>query len=78
MRSSWSIRGVQIGRRPEAAQWFSSVDQGICGHLTRRNLAALAEERGDHAEALDQWDAVLAECPGDPEARRCLERFSVR
>ena len=32
-------------------QKFASVDQGIYGHLTRRNLAALAKERGDLAEA---------------------------
>jgi hypothetical protein len=30
---------------------FCSVDQGIYGHLTRRNLAVLAQERGDVAEA---------------------------
>ena len=29
---------------------FRSVDLGIYGHLTRRNLAALAAERGDHVE----------------------------
>jgi len=51
--------------RPER---FSSVDQGIYGHLTRRNLAALAAERGDHAEAKKLWTEVLAECPGDREA----------
>jgi len=51
--------------RPER---FSSVDQGIYGHLTRRNLAALANERGDHAEAKKLWTEVLAECPGDREA----------
>ena len=61
-------------RRPEQ---FASVDQGIYGHLTRRNLAALARERGDHAEAARLWAEVLRECPGDPEAlaaaseRRC-------
>jgi len=47
---------------------FSSVDQGIYGHLTRRNLAALAAERGNHAEAKKLWTEVLAECPGDREA----------
>ena len=47
---------------------FCSVDQGIYGHLTRRNLAALAAERGDHAGAKRFWSEVLAECPGDPEA----------
>ena len=34
--------------RPER---FASVDMGIYGHLTRRNLAALAAERGDAEEA---------------------------
>ena len=34
--------------RPEQ---FRSVDPGIYGHLTRRNLAALAAERGDQAGA---------------------------
>ena len=32
-------------------QKFASMDQGIYGHLTRRNLAALAKERGDLEEA---------------------------
>ncbi len=41
---------------------------GIYGHLTRRNLAAMAAERGDHEEAVRLWRAVLAECPGDREA----------
>ncbi len=51
---------------------FCSVDQGIYGHLTLRNLAVLAEERGDHAEALQLWKLVLEACPGDAEARaRC-------
>ena len=59
--------------RPER---FSSVDEGIYGHLTRRNLAALAEERGDRAEAALQWSGVLSECPDDAEARRALERLA--
>ena len=41
-------RRILTLKRPEQ---FSSVDQGIYGHLTRRNLAALAAERGDRAEA---------------------------
>jgi GT2 family glycosyltransferase len=57
-------------KRPEQ---FSSVDQGIYGHLTRRNLARLAAERGDHAEAERLWTEVLAECPGDAEALSRLE-----
>ena len=35
-------------RRPER---FASLDMGIYGHLTRRNLAVLAAERGDRTEA---------------------------
>jgi GT2 family glycosyltransferase len=53
---------------------FCSVDQAIFGHLTRRNLAALAAERGDHARAEQLWAEVLAECPGDREAVAKLER----
>jgi hypothetical protein len=34
---------------------FCSVDQGIYGHLTRRNLAVLAAERGDQAEVRRLW-----------------------
>ena len=54
---------------------FCSFDQGIYGHLTRRNLAMLAAERGDHAEAEQLWREVLAECPGDREALAKLERL---
>ena len=60
-------------RRPER---FSSVDEGIYGHLTRRNLAALAEERGDRAEAALHWSAVLSECPEDVVATAALGRLA--
>jgi glycosyltransferase involved in cell wall biosynthesis len=60
-------------KRPEQ---FSSVDQGIYGHLTRSNLAVLAAERGDLAEAERLLTEVLAECPGDAQALSRLE--SVR
>ena len=52
-----------------------SFDQGIDGHLTRRNPAALSTERGDHAEARRLWADILAECPGDREALAKLERL---
>ena len=64
-------RRILTLKRPDQ---FCSVDQGIYGHLTRRNLAALAAERGDHAEAERLWDEVLAECPGDREALAKLAR----
>jgi len=47
---------------------FCSVGQGIYGHLTLRNLAVLAEERGDSAEARRVWRMLLDACPGNPEA----------
>ena len=62
-------------RRPER---FASVDQGIYGHLTRRNLAALAAERGDREEEARLWRAVLAECPGDREALAKLGSLAPR
>jgi hypothetical protein len=43
--------------------------------VTRRNLAALARERGDHAEEAALWRAVLVECAGDREALAALERL---
>jgi len=58
-------------RRPER---FSSVDQGIYGHLTRRNLARLAIARNDLPDAALHWRAILAERPDDPEARAELAR----
>jgi glycosyltransferase involved in cell wall biosynthesis len=65
-------RRILTLRRPEQ---FCSVDPGIYGHLTRRNLAVLAAERSDLAEAARLWREVLAECPGDLEAIAKLERF---
>jgi tetratricopeptide (TPR) repeat protein len=55
-------------------QQYCSFDDGIYGHITRRNLAALAAERGDLAEARRLWEAVLAECPGDRQALAQLGR----
>ena len=62
---------VLMLRRPEQ---FASLDEGIYGHVTHRNLAVLAEERGDHAAAAVHWAAVLSERPNDPDARQALER----
>ena len=58
-------------KRPDQ---FCSFDQGIYGHVTRRNLAAIAAERGDYAEAERLWQDVLVECPGDREALSRLAR----
>ncbi len=68
-RACWSR--ILTLRRPEK---FASVDEGIYGHVTMRNLAVLAEERGDLAEAGLRWSEVLARRPGDPEAARGVAR----
>jgi tetratricopeptide (TPR) repeat protein len=65
-------RRILTVHRPEQ---YRSVDEGIYGHLTRRNLAMLAAERGDDAEAARLWCAVLAECPGDREALAQLRQL---
>ncbi len=58
-------RRILTLKRPDQ---FCSVDRGIYGRLTLRNLAVLAAERGDRAEARRLWRMVLDACPGDPEA----------
>jgi tetratricopeptide (TPR) repeat protein len=65
-------RRILTLRRPER---FASVDTGIYGYVTRRNLAKLAEEQGDRAEAVRQWSAILAELPGDAESLAALNRL---
>ena len=60
---SW--RRILELKRPEQ---YCSFDNGIYGHVTRRNLARLAAERGDVAEAGRLWCEVLTECPGDAQA----------
>ena len=47
---------------------FASVDQGIYGHLTRRNLAALARRARGFGGGAAPVAPVLEECPGDLEA----------
>jgi len=61
----WRVASGEWRKRTDQ---FCSVDQGIYGHLTLRNLAVLAEERGDRAEARRLWRMVLDACPGNPEA----------
>ncbi|MGP0063720.1 MAG: hypothetical protein ACLQGP_09005 [Isosphaeraceae bacterium] len=61
--------------RPEQ---FASLDMGIYGHQTRRNLAVLAAERGEVDEAVRLWRAVLDECPHDREVLAMLERAQVQ
>ncbi len=58
-------RRILTLKRPDR---FCSVDQGIYGHLTLRNLAVLAEERGDRDEARRLWRMVLEASPGDAQA----------
>jgi hypothetical protein len=59
-------------KRPDR---FCSVDQGIYGHLRRRNVAALTAERGDRAGAEKLCAEVLAELPSDLQA---AEKLGIR
>jgi hypothetical protein len=43
--------------------------------LTLRNLAVLAEARGDRPEAERLWQSALAECPGDHDAQAAVQRL---
>jgi hypothetical protein len=70
--AEWCWRTMLGLSRPER---FASVDMGIYGHLTRRNLVAMAAERGDRDEEAHHWAEVLAECPSDAEATARLERL---
>ena len=54
-------------RRPER---FASVDMGIYGHLTRRNLAVLAAERGDRDEAAEHLADGARRVPRRPRGTR--------
>jgi hypothetical protein len=58
-------RRILTLKRPDQ---FCCVDQGTYGHLTLRNLAVLAEERGDRVESRRLWRMVLDACPDDAEA----------
>jgi YD repeat-containing protein len=75
---SYNADGDQTGETwvsaspAEAITLTYDADYELTGHLTRRNLAALATERGDRQEAKAQWRAVLDECPGDREALKHL------
>jgi len=57
-------RRILTLKRPDQ---FCSVDHGIYGHLTLRNLAVLAEERGDRVEAQRLWsmDRLARKVPQD-------------
>jgi tetratricopeptide (TPR) repeat protein len=66
-------RRILTLKRPEQ---FASLDMGIYGHLTRRNLAVLAEERGDPPEAGRLWREVLADCPREGDAVWAVQRLA--
>jgi len=78
------------GRHEEAAQGYldllhyrpephyTSVNEGISGHLARHNLALVYQDMGELARATEQWQAILAERPGYPAARRALQELGAR
>ena len=72
--SCW--RRILTLKRPEQ---FCSVDQGIYGHLTLRNLAVLAAERGDHDRGRrPSGGGCSTNARGTPRQRRCWNTWSPR
>jgi glycosyltransferase involved in cell wall biosynthesis len=79
-------RGDRIGARAcwaellrsRATDHFASLDTGLCGYKTRHNLAHLALEDGDLAEAEAHWRAALAERPNFMEAWQGLQEVELR
>ena len=65
-------RRILTLRRPEQ---FASVDQGIYGHLTRRNLAALAAERGDHGRGRGSGARCSPNAPATARPSTCSAVF---
>ena len=65
-----------IGAWGQAREGAGGSDPtGRPGHLTLPNLAVLAEDRSDRAEARRLWRMVLEACPGDPEAMSRAEAW---
>jgi hypothetical protein len=61
---------------PKRPAQFCSVDQGIYGQFTLRNLGVLAEKRGNHTESRRLWRMVNGAFPGDPDAMSRVEAAS--
>jgi O-antigen biosynthesis protein len=57
---------------------FSSVDRGLDGFKARQNLAVVAADMGDFAEAERQWRRVVEEMPGYRAGWRGLGEALVR
>jgi GT2 family glycosyltransferase/tetratricopeptide (TPR) repeat protein len=57
-------RQAYVGALSSREKWhITSADPGLSGFKTRHNLAMLAEEMGDLAEAERQWREVVREVP---------------
>ncbi|MHB1560028.1 MAG: glycosyltransferase [Isosphaeraceae bacterium] len=80
----------ELGRLDEARQayievlerrddrHFSSVDRGLDGFKARQNLAVVAADMGDFAEAERQWRRVVEEVPGYRAGWRGLGEALIR
>jgi len=52
---------------------FTSVNEGVRGHLARYNLGRVCQDLGDLDQAVKQWQLILAEHPNYQPARLGLE-----
>jgi tetratricopeptide (TPR) repeat protein len=76
-----------LGRLPEAVEayhdvlerhepaHYTSVVEGVSGHLARHNLALVYEDLGDLAKAAEQWHRIAEEVPDYRPAQLALERL---
>jgi tetratricopeptide (TPR) repeat protein len=57
---------------------FSSIDRALTGYKTRRNMAVLALDTGDLAEAEQHWCEMVRSVPYYPQGWRGLSETMLR
>jgi glycosyltransferase involved in cell wall biosynthesis/predicted Zn-dependent protease len=63
--------------RAPAGEHLTGVDAGLQGFRARHNLASLYRRQGRLPEAVAQWRAAVAECPGFPPAWQNLAELAL-
>jgi Tfp pilus assembly protein PilF len=72
---------MQKGTPEKALEWFERAKKATRyepRHFPYLNLGRLYAERGDHAQAVAEFEGALAENPGDPIATRFLEQLKYQ
>ena len=53
---------------------FLSIDPAICGHKAHHNLAMVLQQLGQSAEAIEQWELAVRDCPEFAAAWQSMAR----